>query len=113
MARRKWTTEQDALLGTMTDAALAKLLGVHKQTIKARRWRLGIAPSRPRPRVAGWTPDQEALLGTLPDEEVANHLGCAVYRVRQRRRQRGSRYWRPEEDALLGTMSDEIGRAHV
>lgn len=39
---RTWAEEEDALLGTMPDAALAERLGIDPHTVRRRRWRLGI-----------------------------------------------------------------------
>lgn len=45
--RHKWTFAQIALLGTMPDARVAQQFGLHVSTVKNKRSRLGIAPSRP------------------------------------------------------------------
>lgn len=49
---KRFTPEMDALLGTMTDSALAELLDLHHMTVWNRRKKLGIPPFRKRSEVA-------------------------------------------------------------
>src|SRR6266478_5590203 len=59
----EWTVEEQALLGTMPDAELAKGLGRTFWAVRVRRNRLGIPPFQSRFR--RWTPKEEALLGKM------------------------------------------------
>jgi hypothetical protein len=84
----RWTAEEDAQLGTMPDRKLAKLLGRHKETIRERRSKLGIASFRkhgPSTPSREWTPAEDALLGTMTDPELAARLGCTWRLVYNRR----------------------------
>lgn len=44
--RRRWTSDEDALLGTDTDAHVAELLGATRKSVTNRRVRLGIPKYR-------------------------------------------------------------------
>ncbi len=106
---RAWTRREDRLLGTRTDAEVARLTSRHPSTVKKRRSRLGIpSPVERRP----WTPKEDRLLGTASDEALAKKLGRSHTTIGKRRRTLGiPRYprpgaWTPEEERLLGTMSD-------
>jgi hypothetical protein len=83
-----WTAEEDALIGTDTDAAIATLLpGRSRTAVKLRRIRLGI-PGRGRVKRV-WTAAEIALLGTMSDPTLAAQLGCSrltVFFERQRRK---------------------------
>jgi hypothetical protein len=110
-AHREWTAEQDALIGTDTDSAIARALNLPYSAIAYRRHSLGIA--RPSRR---WTANQMALLGTAADQEVGRRVGKSATAVAKKRLERGipafeEAPWTPEEIALLGTASDAaIGR---
>jgi len=56
----EWTVHEQALLGKMSDADLARRLGRTFVAIRVRRNRLGI-PNYRHP-VRRWTPEEEALL---------------------------------------------------
>jgi hypothetical protein len=108
-----WTPAEDAILGTMTDAAAAALIGCSESAAQARRYRLGIPSQRPSkapPHV--WTPEEDALLGTMSDRWIARTLGINQSTVWRRRTKVGiepcpkHRVWTEEEDALLGTVPD-------
>lgn len=120
---RKWQSHEDALLGTMTDAALAARLNRGRAGVCERRSKLGISPhghikadgtSQRRPHQ--WTPEEIALLGTMHDAEIARRMGLHRTTVSQRRRKLGIpafaspgapvKHWTPERETLLGTMSD-------
>ncbi|HHW2631415.1 TPA: hypothetical protein ACUUA8_005230 [Pseudomonas aeruginosa] len=73
----------DPLLGTMTDQALADMIGVSKAAVTKRRAKLGIpsfaSQSGPVER------SFDALLGTMPDRDVAQLAGLAPVTIRARR----------------------------
>lgn len=119
----RWQPHEDALLGTLTDAALAARLDMGVGSVRERRSKLGIPPrgyvksdgtSQRRPHQ--WTPEENALLGTLHDAEIARRIGMGRGSVSQRRRRAGIpafasagapvKHWTPERESLLGTMSD-------
>ena len=104
-ARHNWTDDEIALLGTQSDAAIARRLGVTEAVVYNQRRRLGVA----RP-VERWSNDQMRLLGTATDAEIAHRLGKNEAAVRSKRlKQRipsRIRRWTPEEIALLGRDSD-------
>lgn len=110
---RRWTPEEDRLLGTMPDAQLAPVLQRGAKSVQTRRLKMGILFRNPE-----WTPAQEKLLGRYSDKEVARRLGRPVSGVGARRAllkipspTRPVRRWKPEEVRLLGTMSDrEVAR---
>jgi hypothetical protein len=84
----RWKPEQDALLGTMPDLKLAKLLKRNKTTIRERRLKLGVPSFRrhaPFTPSREWTPADDALLGTMTDPELATRLGCTWRMVYNRR----------------------------
>ena len=64
--RHMWTDDEVARLGTQSDAAIARQLGLTEAVVYNHRRRLGIA----RP-VERWSDDQIRLLGTAPDAEIA------------------------------------------
>jgi len=82
-----WTDAHDALLGTATDAKVARLIGVTKLSVFNRRKRLGI-PSQ-QPRTINWGLTEIGLLGKYPDEQVAALLQRPVDAVRRKRIQIG------------------------
>jgi len=118
--KRRWTAEEDALLGTALDVEVAGKLGRSEASVQLRRLQLGIAPApapmHPRSGDSGyrnWDPRNDHLLGKLRDEEVARRTGCRVQTVRVRRHRLGipiaqsqRRSWVPHEEALLGKASD-------
>jgi hypothetical protein len=81
---RLWTEKEDSVLGTATDAEIAKKIRRTLGAVRARRATLGI-PSLgafyPRP----WTPQEEALLGTMPDRLLAKKLKRKTTAVEYRR----------------------------
>ncbi|MGP0064553.1 MAG: hypothetical protein ACLQGP_13270 [Isosphaeraceae bacterium] len=108
--RHEWTEQENALLGTDSDSAIAKILGLSRHVVFDQRRRLGI------PRIPNrWTDAEIELLGTASDPEVALKLGRTVHSVRIKRTQIGVPSalprWKEEEIGLLGTASDpEIAR---
>jgi hypothetical protein len=110
-ARRKWTDEEIALLGTDTDRLIAKALDVPMKDVRNERARRGISCLAER-----WKPDQIELLGTAPDSELARKFGKSSSAVWRKREQLGipvyrEKPWTAEEIALIGTASDpEVAR---
>src|SRR5262245_31861860 len=84
---RRWTPEQDALLGTDTDDAIGALLVRTRRPVEYRRQVLGVKafvgnkPAKP----VDWTHAKDRLVGTMGDDELAQHLGCTARQVRWRR----------------------------
>src|SRR5580658_5413181 len=63
--RHPWTEEEDSLLGTKSDRALAKKLGRTITAVAARRHNKHIC------FIKKWSFEDDNLLGTRPDEQVA------------------------------------------
>ena len=110
-----WTRRHISMLGTMSDAALSRKLGLSLGTVLKKRQKLGIAASRPA-KTINWTPAIFALLGKVPDGEIARTYGMNILTVQQKRVSRGIQcyarkskiwhYWTKKEIALLGKMPD-------
>jgi hypothetical protein len=106
----QWKDEEIALLGTDTDGAIARRLGLAKKRVSWKRAQLGIPSFVPRPE--RWTEHEIASLGTAADPEVARKLGKSVEAVCQTRRRLGIppapavSGWTEDEIALLGTDTD-------
>jgi hypothetical protein len=84
---RKWTAEEEALLGTDTDEAIASQLQRTKFAVGFRRWRLRIprfALSVPR-RSSRWGATELAMLGRYPDDEVATITGRSLEEIQAKR----------------------------
>jgi hypothetical protein len=87
MTQRRWTPDEDALLGTDTDQAIANRLGRSRASVKLRRIRLGREAHGGNPARA-WTPAELNMLGTKPDSAIALELGVSrqyVNRIRKSR----------------------------
>ena len=91
---RFFTPEEDALLGTASDAEIAKRLGRHPASVQSRRLKLGILKGKSR-KLRRWTPEEDALLGTAKDTEIASRLNRRVGVVCMRRQKLGipNFYW--------------------
>lgn len=110
-----WTPKQLALLGKISDGAIARQLGLTTGTVYQKRNLLGIPSSRPR-NVIPWTQKQIALLGKFPDTEVARRLNTQYKVVLNKRLQLGIEcfarqsklwhHWTDREIKLLGTDID-------
>ena len=68
-SRRRWTAEEDSLLGTKSDRALARRFGRTVKAVKARRQLKGVFLMKE------WRPEDDKILGTRPDRQVAMLLG--------------------------------------
>lgn len=86
MAQR-WMADEIALLGTMTDAAVAARTGHTEISSRDKRWQLGIAAWQPH--AYQWAAHEVRLLGKLSDAAVAQRLGIARRTVLIERQRRG------------------------
>jgi hypothetical protein len=77
----KWTAQHIALLGTMSDRALGKKLGVGYAVVRGKRYALNV----PAYDFEYWTPEKIALLGTRPDRELSQMLGISFAAVAKKR----------------------------
>ena len=106
-SRRPWTAEEDSLLGTKSDRALARKFGRTVKAVKTRRRLKGVS------LVKEWRPEDDKILGTRPDRQVALLLGRLIENVAWRRRKLGipcfyeHRPWTPDQLELLGRKPDE------
>jgi hypothetical protein len=91
-------------LGKMSDAKVARLTGVSRQTVTRHRKKAGIGAKRV---LYKWK-DFDALLGKVPDKEIAGRAGCSLTAVYYRRRKFNIPAYDKWEalDGLLKTMSD-------
>jgi len=107
LTRRPWTAEEDSLLGTKSDHALARKLGRTVKAVKNRRRLKGVF------LVKEWRPEDDKILGTRPDRQVALLLGRLIENVAWRRRKLGipccyeNLRWTPEQLELVGQKPDE------
>lgn len=79
-----WKPEELALLGTISDAKMARMTGIPMPTCTYQRIKLGIEPYR----ASKWTPELTALLGKVPDEEVVTQ-SKGLFNIRGVRKKRG------------------------
>ena len=83
---RRWTAEEDALLGTERDEVIAASIGCLPSAVADRRRKLGVARSGIRePRANVWKAEEISLLGTASDAEIARHIGRTIMAVKLRR----------------------------
>jgi hypothetical protein len=76
-----WTKVELRLLGTLSDAEVAKRTGRGANAVRVKRCKLGI----PNPSGPGWTAEELELLGTSPDAEVAARIGRTEGAVTRKR----------------------------
>src|ERR1019366_8335050 len=106
-SRRRWTAEEDSLLGTKPDHRLARKFGRTVKAVKNRRRLMGISLMKE------WKPEDDKVLGTRPDRQIAMLLGRLRENVAWRRRKLGipcfyeNRRWKPEQLALVGRKPDD------
>lgn len=81
-----WTPTLDALLGTVTDARVAKIAGCSGEAVRRRRESLRVRPYRPE---RSWSARAIEMLGAAPDRETARKLGVSPTAVRIQRHRRG------------------------
>lgn len=113
-AGRGWTSDEEALLGTDHDAAIADRIGRSVNAVMIRRVGLNVPAFSGR----SWTAEEIALLGTADDEVIAGRVGRTVGAVTRKRETLnipppsglagGGRAWTAEEEALLGTDYDRV-----
>lgn len=92
-----WSPENIALLGTISDAAVAERMGGKASTVMFKRQELGIkAYKAPVSHIKGkkrpnfnWTEEALSLIGTMTDAEVAKRLGLSNGAVSLKRRSLG------------------------
>lgn len=110
-----WTPEQILLLGTMSDAAVAKILNIALKTVTAKRKSFGIEQFKLKrgPQAKEWTPEMIAQLGKQSDTKTALLLGVSKATVVLKRNSlniepKDGRKppWTPEHLALLGKTTD-------
>jgi DNA-binding CsgD family transcriptional regulator len=116
LGEKYWDDKKIALLGTMSDEALAKHLGINWVQVYLKRSSLGIASFR-KYRSIEWCHETILLLGKKSDQAVAKILGIATTTVIQKRHSLGiasfleqsnSRHlWSEEELAMLGKSTDK------
>jgi hypothetical protein len=82
----RWTRGMVAMLGTKSDAALARQWGFWDKTVGDERRRRGIPAWSTHHR---WTKAELELLGTMPDADLARQLGMSIVAVRGMRQKRG------------------------
>lgn len=119
MARPKasWTAEAVALLGTMSDSAVAKQLGIGVAAVRQARGDRGIPAHRLQAPARAAKPPKKAahagvrgrrpielptrcmqLLGAMPDVDIARKAGVSVDTVRRRRAEAGIPQYLPAPD---------------
>ena len=81
-SKRAWKPEEDALLGTMTDEAVAGILAVSHTAVYSRRTFLKIPAFH---SARDWTPDEIAILGKISDQRVGRLLGIGQKTVYDKR----------------------------
>lgn len=77
---RPWSREEEQLLGTKSDRALARKFGRTTLAVATRRRQLGISLLKP------WRLEDDKLLGLRPDGQVALLLKRPRYQVAYMRR---------------------------
>lgn len=84
---KPWTEREIAMLGTATDAAVAKRLKRTVSAVLTKRHAMGIAAFRQHSRE--WTQKEIAMLGKMSDAKVAEALGVTRKHVIEVRRRLG------------------------
>ena len=87
-----WTADEEALLGTMSDAEVAARTGRTLVAVQSRRYVFGVPnvmKRNPISKPPRWTPKRERLLGTMPGTVVARKLRCSPISVFNRRKKLG------------------------
>ena len=119
LGKSYWDSEKISLLGTISDEALAKHLGIKRTQVFTKRNSCGIAAFR---KIGlKWNQKATRLLGKKSDQRVAEILELAKTTVANKRRSLGIasfahktklwRTWTENELALLGKHTDlEVAR---
>jgi hypothetical protein len=119
-AKHDWLPQESKLLGKVSDAELARRIGIRTAEVSKKRASMGIDPSSLSKRLK-WTPKNLALLGTRTDNEVARIMNGSSGRVAAKRLSLGIESyaissnswhtWTDKEIAMLGQYHDpEVGR---
>jgi hypothetical protein len=88
---RPWLPEEDALLGQVADAEVARRTGHTFAAVRTRRVARGLHDPSAR---KCWTPDENSLLGTAADEDIARQLNRTVSSVKSQRKELSIPVWR-------------------
>lgn len=108
MDRNRWTAESLSLLGKMSDVEVSRQLGLYVETIRLKRWELGIEAFVP-PKVK---PEYFSRLGSTSDESLAREFGVSAKTIWKHRKRYAipafqvHRPWTEAERALLGAIPD-------
>jgi hypothetical protein len=119
-AKHDWRPKEIKLLGKLSDAELARRIGIRTAVVSKKRASMGIDPSSLSKRLK-WTPKNLALLGKRTDSEVARIMKGSSGRVAAKRLSLGIECyatssnswhtWTNKEIAMLGKYHDpEVGR---
>jgi len=106
-AHHRWTRDEEALLGSISDRALAWKLGRTIVAVAARRHLKHIRTTKT------WRPEDDRVLGTRPDSQIARLLKRRPDNVRWRRLKLGipcryvHRPWKKTHLDLLGAIPDQ------
>jgi len=110
----KWSEENIALLGTISDYAIAKRLGICRDTVYWERKRRGIEPWRLHKLPDSiWSPTVISKMGEISDKSLADEIGVSQATVSTKRQMLGipsfvtHRAWDAGEVAMLGTAPDK------
>lgn len=78
-----WTPEAITLLGKISDAQLARNLGIASPSVVIKRQKLGIPPFRPQK--LKWTREMLACLGKMSDHELSERFKIGKTSVQRKR----------------------------
>jgi hypothetical protein len=84
-----WNAAEEAMLGKVSDAELAEILGRSRVAVYLRRRMLGIRSSKPGPIKIRWTKRRLARLGKDTDDAVALELEVHSSSVQRKRLELG------------------------
>ncbi len=108
----EWTDQEEALLGTMSDGAVARKTQIPVCQVQHRRKSLGIAPFNRQGKVI-WSKSRIERLGKEPDHLLSKEWRIPQSSVRKKREELGirpckrtARKWTRDEIKLLGTNFD-------
>ncbi len=106
------------MLGTKSDADLARKLDVSYRVVRYNRIRLGIVAMLSSTRPCKWRPSWNKLLGTLIDKDLAKKLGVARVTVAWHRQHQGIAphvrqrlLQRVSNEALAAGTLEEVAKA--
>ena len=85
----QWARADIALLGTMSDGAVANELGITRNAVQDKRRQLQIPSAAEQQAVTTWTSEILARLGQEPDRVIAAELGISTSAVSAYRSRRG------------------------